>query len=231
MEEILNYDHLVECLKSNSDSKFNDFNSKIVNSHIATIGCPVPFLRKLAKNLSFEFALSLPINQYVEVDLLRGIVLSNAKLPFADKAPMLTDFANTIENWAVSDCSIVRPKAFEKEEYFEYFCKLIASEREFVCRYGIVNLLAGYLDEEHIERVFESFEKVKLWGKYYVDMAVAWLVATAMAKCRKQTVVYMEGTARLILNKFSYNKALQKMRDSYRVSADDKQWTYAMKIN
>lgn len=231
MEQIKDYNQLVEYLKSNSNAKFDDFNSKIVNSNIATIGCTVPFIRKLAKSVSLEFAMSLPVNQYVEVDLIRGIVLSNAKLSFDVKSKLLNEFAHTIENWAVCDCSTIKPKPSELEEYFNFFCKLASSNQQFVCRYGLVNLLANYLDDEHIERVFAAFDNITIWGEYYVDMAVAWLVATALIKCRNQTVEYMEGAARSTLNKFAYNRALQKMRDSYRVRADDKLWTYSLKIN
>lgn len=230
METILNYNQLIDYLKANSNAKFDEFNSKIVNSSIATIGCTVPFIRKLAKCCSLDFALSFPVNQYVEVDLLRGIVISNAKLPFEIKSKMLVDFALTIENWAVCDCSTIKIKPDEKEQYFNFFCNLVSSNQQFVCRYGVVNLLANYLDNEHIEQVFAVFDNISLWGEYYVDMAVAWLIATAMAKCRNQTVEYMEGAARRTLNKFAYNRALQKMRDSFRVSAEDKQWSYQLKI-
>lgn len=231
MEKISNYNQLVQYLKDNADAKFDEFNSKIVNSGVATIGCTVPFVRKLAKSCSVDFALSLHVNQYVEVDLLRGIVLSNVKLPYADKSALLFDFAHTIENWAVCDCSTVKPSVAEREEYFVFFCNLTRSDKPFVCRYGLVNLLANYLDDGHIDKVFVTFAEIKLWGEYYVDMAVAWLVATAMVKCRDKTVDYMQGAGRKVINKFAYNKALQKMRDSYRVSSDDKQWTYSLKIN
>ena len=79
-------------------------------------------------------------------------------------------------------------------------------------------------------KVFAAFDTIVQWGHYYVDMAVAWLVATAMAKCRDKTVEYMEGEGRNVLNKFAFNKALQKMRESFRVSPDDKQWTYTVKM-
>lgn len=227
---ISDYSQLLKTLKSNSNAEFDEFNKKIVNSDIPTIGCTVPFVRKLAKNCSLDFALSLPVNQYVEVDLLRGIVLSNAKIEFAEKSKLLLQFAETIENWAVCDCSAVKPKSDEKEQYFNFFCKMTESKIKFVCRYGIVNLLSSYLDDGHIDAVFAALKNIGLWGEYYVDMAVAWLVATAMAKCRNKTVDYMQGEARQVLNKFSYNKALQKMRESFRVSKEDKQWTYSLKI-
>lgn len=230
MESFSDYNQILQYLKENSDAKFDDFNRKIVNSGIQTIGCTVPLVRKAAKLCNLDMALRLPANQYVEVDLLRGIVISNVKLPFEKKSGLLLDFADSIENWAVCDCSTVKPSDCEFDLYFEFFRGLMSDSRTFVCRYGIVNLLANYLDSEHIDRVFAAFDRVTLWGEYYVDMAAAWLIATAMVKCRDKTVEYMEKEAKRVFSKFAYNKALQKIRDSRQVSKDDKQWTYGLKI-
>lgn len=224
------YESLLEILKNNSDKKYNDFNNKIINSSVPTIGCKTPFVRKLARNYSLEQALVFPLHQYYEVDLLKGIIISSCKLPFERKIDVLSDFAASIENWAVCDCNCVKVPKSERELYFEYFCKLVSSESVFVCRYGIVNLLSNFLDNYYIDRVFTTLGSIRVWGEYYADVAVAWLIATAMAKCRTQTVKYMEGDGRRVLNVFAYNRALQKMRESYRVSAQDKAWTYTMKI-
>ena len=226
----MNYDELIKVLIQNSDRKFDEFNNKIVNSGVPTIGCKVPFVRKLAKKFSVAEAESFPVHQYFEVDLLRGIVVSNCKLPFAEKSEHLLDFAQTIENWAVCDCATVKVPNAERQLYFDFFIGLLSSEQPFVCRYGVVNLMSNYLDDEHVEQVFAALKSITQWGHYYVDMGVAWLIATAMAKCRDQTVAYVEGYARQVLNKFAYNKALQKMRESFRISPEDKQWTYTLKI-
>ena len=71
------YEKLVHILKDNSDKKYNDFNRKIINSGVVTIGCTTPFVRKIAKNYSLEQVLEFPLHEYYEVDLLRGIVISN----------------------------------------------------------------------------------------------------------------------------------------------------------
>lgn len=223
------YQQLLNLLFENSDKKFDEFNSKIINSGVKTIGCTVPFVRKLAKKTTLTEALAYPDHQYFEVDLLKGIVISSTKLPFADKKKYLTKFAKTIENWAVCDCSNVKVAELEKTEYFRYFCDLCVSEKPFAARYGIVNLMSNYLDEDHVDAVFAQFNSIATFGNYYVDMAAAWLIATAMAKCRDKTVQYMEGEGKRVLNKFTYNKALQKMRDSFRVSPSDKAWTKTMK--
>ena len=226
----MTYEELIHTLRENSDKAFDEFNNKIINSGVATIGCKVPFVRKLAKEFTLSEVESFPIHQYFEVDLLRGIAVSTSKLPFAEKSVHLLDFAKNIENWAVCDCSTVKVPKQESPLYFDFFRNLLPSEQAFVCRYGVVNFMSNYLDEEHIDQVFAALSTITQWGHYYVDMGVAWLVATAMAKCRNNTVEYMQGEGRHILNKFTYNKALQKMRESYRVSPEDKQWTYTMKM-
>ena len=226
----MNYETLVQTLKENSNRTYDEFNNTIVNSKVSTIGCTLPYMRKLAKGFSVEDVEGFPVHEFYEVDLLRGIVVSNCKLPFEEKSMHLTEFAQNIENWAVCDCSTIKVPKTERDKYFEFFVSLLPNEQPFVCRYGVVNLLSNYLDDEHIEGVFEALATITQWGHYYVDMAVAWLVATAMAKCRDATVAYMEGDGKRVLNKFAYNKALQKMRESYRVTPSDKQWTYTMKM-
>ena len=224
------YQDLIQTLRDNSDKQFDEFNNKIINSGVPTIGCKIPFLRKVAKGLTLSEVESFPVHQYFEVDLLRGVVVSTAKLPFAEKSEHLLDFAQTIENWAVCDCSTVKVPKAESQLYFDFFASLLTSKQPFVCRYGVVNIMSNYLDDEHIDQVFSVIETITQWGHYYVDMGVAWLIATAMAKCRDKTVEYMQDEGRQVLNKFTYNKALQKMRESFRVSPEDKQWTYTMKI-
>ena len=226
----MTYEELIQTLRVNSDKQFDEFNSKIINSGVATIGCKVPFVRKLAKNFTLEEVENFPLHQYFEVDLLRGIVVSASKLPFAEKSKHMLNFAQNIENWAVCDSSTVKVPNAESDLYFDFFRSLLTSQQPFVCRYGVVNLMSSYLDEEHIDTVFSALASITQWGHYYFYMGVAWLVATAMAKCRDKTVAYMQGEGRQVLNKFTYNKALQKMRESFRVSPEDKQWTYSMKI-
>lgn len=226
----MNYTELIRTLRQNGSKSYNEFNNKIVNSGVPMFGCSVPFVRKLAASCTLEEAESFPVHAYYEVDLLRGIVVSDCKLTFEDKSVHLLDFAQTIENWAVCDCSAVKVPRSERERYFVFFCDMLDSARPFVCRYGTVNLMNNFLDGEYVKKIFEQLSKIAQWGQYYVDMGVAWLVATAMAKCRDETVFFMENDGRRVLDKFAYNRALQKMRDSFRVSAEDKEWSRSMTI-
>lgn len=229
-ERFPTYSELLQIFQRNSSKKYNEFNRAIVNSGVPSIGCTVPFLRSCAKRYKHCFAeiSALPIHACYEVDMLKGMALVLVELPFAQKLPLISEFVGTLENWAVCDSNTIKPNASESASYFDFFCELACDTRTFVCRYGLVNLLSSYCDEVHIDRIFALLGKVS-YGSYYVDMAVAWLVSEAMAKCRSQTVVFLENDARRLLNVFSYNAALQKIRDSLRVSRDDKDWSRSLR--
>ena len=63
---------------------------------------------------------------------------------------------------------------------------------------------------------------------YYCKMGVAWAIATAMAKQRDKTMEYLaEGNN--TLDDWTYNKTIQKMQESFRISKDDKDILKGMK--
>ena len=55
--------------------------------------------------------------------------------------------------------------------------------------------------------------------EYYINMAIAWLVSVCFVKYRNKTFKYLKDNK---LNKFTYNKSIQKIIESYRVSIEDK---------
>ena len=61
---------------------------------------------------------------------------------------------------------------------------------------------------------------------YYVSMAQAWLVATAVAKCREQTMTYMHNNS---LDDVTFNKAVQKCIESRRIDDDTKAYLRTLK--
>ena len=57
--------------------------------------------------------------------------------------------------------------------------------------------------------------------KYYAQMGIAWAVATIMGKYPEMGLKYLQSKY-CHLNKATYNKAIQKTIESYRVSDDMK---------
>ena len=96
----------------------------------------------------------------------------------------------------------------------------------FDIRFGVVFILCYYIDEDYIEQDFKVFNSVKSQD-YYVKMAVAWAISVCLIKFYDETIVYLRDTAEL--DKFTYNKAIQKAIESYRINDEQKQCLRKMK--
>ena len=81
---------------------------------------------------------------------------------------------------------------------------------EFEIRFGVVMLMSYFLVPEYVGKVFEAIGKVRK-GDYYVDMAVAWCLATARTKFDAQTQAFVAGAG---LPAGVIKKYEQKVRDS-----------------
>ena len=84
-----------------------------------------------------------------------------------------------------------------------------------------------YLEDEDIDETLAMLDALK-HDSYYRKMGVAWAVATAMAKQREKTLTYMQ-PGNNTLDDWTYNKSIQKMIESYRISDEDKVMLRAMK--
>lgn len=217
----MQYLQLLELLQGNADDSLKGFNEKLYNSAVPVIGCRIPFLRRTAKSISTEQAEQYPLHRFVEVDMIKGLVLTSKPLSF-EKRGLLWDFAHSLENWAVCDTCKARFPAGEKGKYLAFFGDMAAQREQFVCRYGLVNLMSFL--RYNVAEVLKETEKVTAYGSYYADMGMAWLLATAMAynSAEVKKFIYRSRDA---LPDFVVRKALQKMRESFRVSEEDKRWT------
>ena len=82
-----------------------------------------------------------------------------------------------------------------------------------------------YLTEEYIDRVLEIYGNIKN-DEYYVKMAVAWALSFCYIKFPEKTMNLFQKN---ILDDFTYNKALQKIIESNRVSKQEKDKIRKMK--
>ena len=63
--------------------------------------------------------------------------------------------------------------------------------------------------------------------EYYVRMMVAWYFATAIAKQYSTAIVYLEQRR---LDAWTHNKTIQKAIESYRVTAEQKDYLRSLKV-
>ena len=159
--------------------------------------------------------------------MVYGLVIGYMKEDFETRLKYLDRFVPTIDNWAVCDCCCSTYKFTNKnlKEMFEYIQKYIVSKNEFEVRFACIILMDYYLVDEYIDTVFEIFNGIKL-EKYYVQMGIAWAISEAFIKYEEKTRKFLKNNS---LDKFTYNKALQKIIESNRVSKDVKAEMRGMK--
>ena len=75
------------------------------------------------------------------------------------------------------------------------------------------------MNERYIDYLFEHFSALRNEA-YYVKMAVAWAVSVCYVKFPEKTESFLKEET---LDVFTHNKALQKIRESYRVTREDKE--------
>ena len=87
-------------------------------------------------------------------------------------------------------------------------------------------LLDYFIFDEYIEKVINILDKINHEG-YYVKMAVAWCLAEIGIKYNEKLMNYLKG--KNSLDDFTYNKTLQKMIESYRITNEQKDILRKMK--
>ena len=188
------------------------------------LGVRVPILRDYAKKLAKEYEihdlLTYIDNEYYEEIMLQGMLIGlendkdknkvknkdirNIKHILKD----IEEFVPKIDNWAVCDgfCTGLKITKKHKKEMWDFLQKYVTSDKEFEIRFGIVMILDYYITEEYLEKDFSIFDDIKS-DQYYVQMAVAWAISICLIKFYDKTIEYLKHAK---IDKFTYNKALQK---------------------
>lgn len=217
-------------LFSLSEEKNAKRSSVITPGAKAMLGARIPDLRKLAKQIAKEnyreFLEQCP-DEYFEQQFLQAAVLGYAKddietiLSYADK------FIPKIQDWAVCDgfCQTFSIARKRRERVFKWLMPYAEEEGEFSRRVVAVLLMSHFLTDEYIGSVLDIMNRLKA-DRYYTKMGVAWCVATAYAKYPKETYAFLLDND---LDAWTYNKSIQKMTESFRVSAEDKKMLRSMK--
>ncbi|MFA9466020.1 MAG: DNA alkylation repair protein [Velocimicrobium sp.] len=229
------YEEFVLYLKGLEDIDYRKFHSNLLPGIKRIIGIRTPKMRELAKQITkgdYESFLKqsdlhiLKGQSFYEQVVIEGMVIgdsSNKKIPDIDRTKeYIRAFAPKIDNWATCDNFCSGMKVIHKfpQEFWEFVLDYVDSSSEFEVRMGIVLLMNYYLTEEYIERVLLKCDEVNR-EDYYINMAIAWLISVAYVKFETKTLDYLEENH---LSEFTYNKALQKIIESNRVSNEKKEF-------
>lgn len=216
------------------DDGYREFHSSLVPGEDKIIGVRVPVLRKYAKELYSRYAgdteelIGIIDDEYYEEIMLQGMLIGFQKKIGADSLFRQIDgFVPKIRNWGICDVFCAGLKQVKKypEETYEFLQKYLDSSEEFNIRFGLVMLLDYYINEDYLHKILKKTEEIKHEG-YYVKMAAAWLISICFVRFYDETLEFMK---RCRLDDFTYNKALQKARESFRITPEQKDELKGMK--
>ncbi|MCI8308698.1 MAG: DNA alkylation repair protein [Clostridia bacterium] len=217
------------------DEEYCKFNKKLCpDTKLEMLGIRIPVLRKLAqKNLKekgLEKSLEALGNTYFEEVILQGFIIAYSKIDFEKKLLLIEKFVPKIDSWAISDTFI--PTLKIKKDYLEktwnFILPYTKSKKEFDIRFAVIMMLDYFIIDEYVDKVIKELDKINHDG-YYVKMAVAWCLAEIGCKYNEKLMNYLKRSNNL--DKFTYNKTLQKMIESRRITNEQKCELKKMKIN
>ena len=212
------------------DLKYRDFHAKLMPTveKESVIGVRVPVLRTYAKKFgkteeAKQFLKILP-HQYYEENNLHMMLVAQIK-DYESCLAEVERFLPYVDNWAT--CDLPAPKCFEKhkKELITVIRKWISSEKIYVVRYGIGLLLRLYLDADFDPAYLELVTAVQS-EEYYVNMMIAWYLATALAKQWEETIPYLEERR---LSEWVHRKTIQKAVESYRITKEKKEYLRSLR--
>lgn len=215
------------------DDKYKEFHSNLCPGINNILGIRVPVLRdyakKISRNNNLEELLKIIDNEYYEEIMLQGMLIGLEKnISFEKLEQYIKEFVPKIDNWAICDnfCAGLKITRKYKKEMHELIKKYLKSNNEFEIRFAIVMILDYYVEGEYLEENFVIFDKIKL-DKYYVKMAVAWAISICLIKYYNETFEYLKNNKSL--DTWTYNKAIQKAIESYRINNEQKEKLRKMK--
>ena len=200
----------------------------IVCTKMDTLAIVLPDLKKYAKEIykgDYESYLNLMPNKYFESLITDAFVISFIK-DYKVQMKYVNKLIKYIDSWSVTDTLKFSIKNHE-DEFLEYAKELIKSNETYARRTGVRILFSYTRLDDYIDQIFSIVDSLNSEDEYYVNMAVAWLLCELMIKQRDKTLKYLE---KHNLNKFTINKMISKCRDSFRVSAEDKELLLKYKV-
>ena len=221
-------------LEELAEEGYRKFSASLTPGKENILGVRLPLLRKLALTLTkgdwrsyLSEAGQVPVSEAsMEEELLQAMIIGYCDTDLEEKLSLAAAFIPRIECWSVCDsfCSGLKVTDTNKDRIWGFIQPYLSAEQEYEIRFGVVMLL-HYLEPEYAPLAFTSFDKIRHEG-YYVRMAVAWVISMYYVKLPEITLEYLKKNE---LDKFTYNKALQKIVESLKVSQEEKALIRGMK--
>lgn len=224
-----------ERLEQLSEEDYKNFNSRLLPGVDHVLGVRMPALRRLAAETAGrdwrayleEAAEQRAEEMYHEELMCQGLVLGCAAMSREERVFYLQNFIPRINSWAVCDSCVAGFRFMRKdpEFWYEYVKQFRGSEKEFELRFMTVSMLSHFIDAEHIDDILNCCGEIRHEG-YYARMGNAWALSVCYVRFPEKTRSFLENDA---LDDFTHNRAIQKIRESYRVGREEKEYLNTLK--
>lgn len=220
-------------LFNHQDEKYGDFVAKLVPTlpREKFIGIRSPEFKKIIKEVhsqaeeEIEFFMNTLPHKFQEENTLQVILISEIK-DYDKCLSSLEQFLPFVDNWAISD--VISPKAFDKnhDKIIKKIPEWLEDEKPYTKRVAMLFLKKYFLNEDFNPEYLTWAAKIRS-DEYYVNMMTAWLFAEALTKQWDAAIKFIKSQQ---LDPWTHNKAIQKARESFRITAEQKEYLKSLKV-
>lgn len=175
---------------------------------------------------NYQSFLDLGIFDYYETIALYGMILSRMK-SIDEFLQYLNIYLDKMDCWAHVDLLKFPFHSEEKQLYFDLHKKYRTDPRVMVRRFSLAVLFPYVKDKTLLKPILESLLAYQNEKEYYVIMMAGWLLSECIIHYRDETLAFLENNQ---LNKKIQNKAIQKCRESNRLTKEEKDYLIKYKI-
>lgn len=179
------------------------------------VGVHIPKLKELAKQVCQEEDIVHVIDLMCssstlshEQRILLGLILDFAPLALEERLVCVRRFLPWINSWAITDTFAMASSWMGKapcRQMWDFIVELSESDLYFNRRLSVVLAMCHFLDEKNFLRTIEFASRLSRVSRppYYLEMALAWLMATALAK--------QPSLMRSALSRFSFSESVLRL--------------------
>lgn len=210
-------------IKLEAEEKYQKFSSSLLPGVKNVAGVRLPILRKIAREIyksDWQTFLDNNSFEFMEEKMLKGMVIGLLKEPSNIIFSYIEKFIPNIDNWAICDsfCCGLKFINKHKNETWNFIQKYLNSTKEYEIRFGAVIILNFFVEEDYIDQALKNLCKIKT-NDYYAQMAIAWALSICYIKFEEKT---LNQILKSKMDKFIFNKTIQKIIESNRISKETK---------
>lgn len=209
---------------------YKNFSEKIMPDSSNMLGVKMPLLHKIAKEIYKtedwkSFLKETPC--YWEELMLQAFVTGEIKAEPEKILHYVENFVPKIDSWSVCDgfCSVLKFTKCNKHLVWDFIQKYSNSPNEYEKRFFYVMLLNYFIDDDYVDKCLEYIDNF-VDERYYAKMGTAWALSIIFIKYPEKTFAYLKNSK---LEKWTYNKSIQKICESLRVDKETKRSLKMMK--